>query len=349
MEAWRKLPKQYSGSDLRSAVLRALAAADGAPHGAQLTQLHRGRMTWFFGLIPTASKLGIIRPEPLKPVPPRLAKAMAKPAGALQQTYRLGTNLTVYEVLDPSASKCDKFLDATRAEENCLATPSDAGASTPDALDDLVDYGTRRAREALQRIGTKSGAVPFYVEDASGYCIDFLTRKLVAARLLQQNLLQCDWSFVNKASLQSMSADAKNNLEKIPDWYNAREISSFLTGRADWGLFASVFPCLWGEVTEKLSTEDDRARALALVKSKDFLLTVQSFRPTKGIAPHPAVAYGILEKKQSKCGNLKVSPRASTPRKKQSKLANLKKTPRASTPQKKRKASTGLAQKKQKK
>ena len=41
VEAWKQLPAQYSGSDLRSAVLRALAAADGAPHGAQLTQLHR--------------------------------------------------------------------------------------------------------------------------------------------------------------------------------------------------------------------------------------------------------------------------------------------------------------------
>ena len=184
----------------------------------------------------------------------------------------------------------------------------------------------------MQRIGTKSGALPFSVEDASGYCIDFLTRKLVAARLLQQNLLECDWSLVNKASLQSMSADAKENLEKIPDTYNAREISSFLTGRADWGLFASVFPCLWGEVTEKLSTEDDRARALALVKSKDFLHTVQSFRRTKGIAPHPAVAYRILVDEEQK----------------QSKLANLKVSPRASTPRKKRKASAGVARKKRK-
>ena len=171
----------------------------------------------------------------------------------------------------------------------------------------------------MQRIGAKSGALPFSVADASGYCIDFLTRKLVAARLLQQNLHECDWSPVDKASLQSMSADAKGNLEMIPDKWRASEISSFLTGRADWGLFASVFPCLWGEVAEKLSTEDDRARALALVKSKDFLRTVQSFRRTTGIAPHPAVAYRISvdeEKKQSKLANLKVSPRASTPRKK---------------------------------
>ena len=62
-----------------------------------------------------------------------------------------------------------------------MATPSDAGASTPCALDDLIDYGTRRARAALQRIGAKSGALPFSVADASGYCIDFLRRKLVVA------------------------------------------------------------------------------------------------------------------------------------------------------------------------
>ena len=106
-----------------------------------------------------------------------------------------------------------EFLEATRAEEHCLATPSDAGASTPCALDDLVDYGTRRAEAALQRIGAKSGAMPV----SSGDCVDFLKRKLVAARLIQQNLHECDWSLVDKASLQSMSADAKENLEAIPN------------------------------------------------------------------------------------------------------------------------------------
>jgi len=203
--------------------------------------------------------------------------------------------MTVYEVLDPSASKCDKLLEATRAEQHCLATLSDAGASTASALDDLVDYGTRRAEVALQRIGAKSGALPFSDKDAGGYCVDFLRRKLVAARLLQQNLHECDWSTVNKASLQSMSADAKENLEYIPDSWHASEISYFFTGRADWGLFASVFPCLWGEVAGKLSTEDDRAGALALVKSQDFLRVVQGFRRTRGFAPHPAVAYRIME------------------------------------------------------
>ena len=132
------------------------------------------------------------------------------------------------------------------------------------------------------------------------------------------------------ASLQSMSADASKNLEKIPNTYKAREISSLLAGRADCGLFASMFLCLWEEVADKVSTKDDRARVLALVKSEDFLRTVQRFRLTEGIAPHPAVACRILVDKEKK---------QSTPRKKEV-------SPRASTPRKKRKASAAVAQKK---
>ena len=118
---------------------------------------------------------------------------------------------------------------------------------------------------------------------------------------------------MTKAALQGMTAEEDKNLEAIPDKWKADAISNFFTGRADWARFARVFPYLWGEVADKLSTEDDRARALALVKSNDFLRVVQGFRRSEGIAPHPAVACRILEaeeKEQSK--RAKVSPRAST-------------------------------------
>jgi len=317
VEAWKQLPSRaYSGSDLRSAILRAVAAADGATHGAQLDQLHRQGVCRFFGLITTAANLGIIAKKAERPVPRRRAQPVseATAAGAsAKQEYRLGRNQTVYVVLDVGSSKCDQFLEATRAEEPFLATsaPSDAGASTPCDLDDLVDYGTRRAEQALRRIGAKSGALPFSAKDASGYCIDFLLRKLVMARLLlQQNMHEFDWSTVSKASLQAMSADAKENLAQVPDAWKASEISFFFTGRADWALLASVYPCLWGEVADKLSTNDERDRAVRLVKSQEFLRVVQNFRVTEGIAPHPAVAYKIMNDKEK-------PPRASTPRSKE--------------------------------
>lgn len=53
-------------------------------------------------------------------------------------------------------------------------------------MGDLIDYGVRRVTDALQRIGCKSGALPFSDPDADGYCVDWLRRKLVAARVQQQ-------------------------------------------------------------------------------------------------------------------------------------------------------------------
>ena len=86
--AWKQLPEQYSGSDLHSAFLNVIAAADGSPHRTQLTQLHRGRMGLFFGLIATAINLGIIRQKRRLPASPQVVNRAAKPAGAAQQTYR---------------------------------------------------------------------------------------------------------------------------------------------------------------------------------------------------------------------------------------------------------------------
>ena len=105
--------------------------------------------------------------------------------------------------------------------------------------------------------------------------------------------------------------------------WKASEISAVFTGRIDWGLFASVFPCLWGDVADRMLLADDRARALAGVQSEGFLRVVQDFRRTNGIAPHPAVAYKIWEEEQAaeetpptpryrkRAG---VTPRTSTPR-----------------------------------
>ena len=78
----------------------------------------------------------------------------------------------------------------------------------------------------------------------------------MAACIQQQNLHKCDWSDVDKASLQGMSGIAKKNFKNFTRGpadcigCDARYISYFLTGRADWGLFASMFPYLWQEVAE---------------------------------------------------------------------------------------------------
>ena len=157
-----------------------------------------------------------------------------------------------------------------------------------------------QVKRALKRISTKSGVLPFSMEASSGYCIDFLVMKLMAACIQQQNLHKCDWSDVDKASLQGMSGIAKKNFKNFTRGpadsigCDARYISYFLTGRADWGLFASMFAYLWQEVADRMSTKGDRKEALVKVQSQQFLQAVQFFWRAENIAPHPAVAYDLL-------------------------------------------------------
>ncbi|CAK0824326.1 unnamed protein product [Prorocentrum cordatum] len=148
---------------------------------------------------------------------------------------------------------------------------------------------------------------------------------MVAARLIRQNLHRSDgWSRVDKASLHSISADSKENLESVPGAWTATRISFFFfTGRADWGLFASAFLCFWGEVADELikrgASDYDRAQAIQLIKSDTFLQVVRDFRRTEGIAPHPMVAYKLAKEQSEKlalaCELALESPRASMPRK----------------------------------
>ena len=163
----------------------------------------------------------------------------------------------------------------------------------------LASVDTWWVKAALQRIGTSSGVLPFSTEDTSGYCIDFLVMKWMAACIFQQNSHQSDWSDVCKDSLQILSGIGKNNFEHFTQGQNkrgcdARYISYFLTGRADWGLFASMFAYLWQEVAERMSTTDDCKEALVNVQSDQFLQAVQKFWQAENIAPHPAVAYDMV-------------------------------------------------------
>ena len=80
-------------------------------------------------------------------------------------------------------------------------------------------------------------------------------------RLARLNLHQSDdWSRADKESLQSMSADSGENLESVPRVWAADQVSRFFAGRADWRLFASASPCLWGEVADELLTKTRSTR-----------------------------------------------------------------------------------------
>ena len=55
-------------------------------------------------------------------------------------------------------------------------------------------------------------------------------------------------------------------------------------------MFASAFPCLWGEVAKKHTTPEQQRQALDLVQSKAFKDVVEAYVRREGVAPHPYVA-----------------------------------------------------------
>ena len=88
----------------------------------------------------------------------------------------------------------------------------------------------------------------FCAGDAAGYCIDWLARKMVVARAIENQTVDYDWRLVEKSSIQTISADANKSIEAIPAQWSAGDMSMWLNGRGDWAAFASASPCLRAEV-----------------------------------------------------------------------------------------------------
>ena len=180
VEGWRQLDPQYSSEDLRSVALRAVVAAHGAPHRAQLEQLHRQGVGRNLGLARIAQNLGVIKKiDPVSTsIPGRSLDARPREASE-SNTYSLGTDLLKYVAVGADEyggnDRCAAFLEAARAEQGRLQERH-LGSN-----EDAVDYA-EELRGALQRVASKSGAIP--TKGGDGYCMDFLTRKMLLARMI---------------------------------------------------------------------------------------------------------------------------------------------------------------------
>ncbi len=167
VEKWNALPPLYDGEGLHSAIEAAVSAADGAPHDAELEQLHRQGVGRFVGLIVIAQRLGVIEKSSGD-------TARASMPGA--RTFTLGRSLTKFKQTK-DYGPCTDFLKVAREEERSLNSEPPSFS-----VDGLLEYG-RRAKMALQRIGAVCPAIP--TKGGEGYTIDFFVRKLVCARALQ--------------------------------------------------------------------------------------------------------------------------------------------------------------------
>ena len=82
-----------------------------------------------------------------------------------------------------------------------------------------------------------------------------LCRKVMLARLVEVPVQRCrDWSTVPASELRKF--DDTDLLKSFPPKYSSADISRTLFDRDDWGIFATIFGCLWGEVADSWPVED---------------------------------------------------------------------------------------------
>ena len=82
-----------------------------------------------------------------------------------------------------------------------------------------------------------------------------LCRKVTLARLVEVPVQhRRDWSTVPASELRKF--DDSDVLKSFRSKWTSADISRTLFDRDDWGIFATTFGCLWGEVADSWPVED---------------------------------------------------------------------------------------------
>ena len=121
----------------------------------------------------------------------------------------------------------------------------------------------------------------------NGYVHDFLRRKLVLGQLsASSSRADVDWSEVPMDILMRMSPDQGGHLTSVPAKWSAAQLSRYCTERDDWGVFVSMFACLWGAVTKAKAYKGHRDAMIALASSDQFRAAAQDHIQKYGVVAH---------------------------------------------------------------
>ena len=95
-----------------------------------------------------------------------------------------------------------------------------------------------------------------------------------------------DWSQVPMDMLVRMSPDQGGHLSSFPAGWSAAQVSRYSTERDDWGVFVSMFACLWGAVTKAKAYQGQRDALTMLAASDQFRRAAQDHIQKHGVAAH---------------------------------------------------------------
>ena len=94
------------------------------------------------------------------------------------------------------------------------------------------------------------------------------------------------WSDVSVECLQQMSPDVCDYLSRVPAQWSAADLSRYCTDRDNWGVFASMFACLWGSVVKAKAYREHREALMDLVESEAFRDAAKDHIKQYGTAAH---------------------------------------------------------------
>ena len=176
---------------------------------------------------------------------------------------------TTWQARDNSDCAVSRFMSTMRRfgiavpdkskKKDCMTRDTRVLASLLVAADSLqslwVDVLISEDVEIISdRIGAFVSALGIACPDTLP-TVCHLCRKVILARLVEVPVQRCrDWSTVPASELRKF--DDTDVLKSFPPKYSSADISRTLFDRDDWGIFATIFGCLWGEVADSWPVED---------------------------------------------------------------------------------------------
>ena len=185
--------------------------------------------------------------EQASPVPRRRAEE--------EEHWHLGLNRRVYR---PTGAH-ERLGDLLQAAREFRQPPEIVNTTT---VKEMVAW----AEEFDEFLGQKSMVWAGQV----GYVHDSLRRKLVLGQLSSSCCADVQWSEVPIDILKRMSPDQGGYLSRVPVKWTAADVSRYIAERDDWGVFVSMFSCLWGAVTQATAYKGHRDALIKLVASDQF-------------------------------------------------------------------------------
>lgn len=226
----------------------------------------------------TCSSLGIIEQRP--------DDTAVRASNIGVNYFRMGLLQSLYRACDRGACKAERFLFTCRTQ---FPTWKRVLQQT-----DLMVAATM-IHDIVSRLAPcNGGSLQALIGD--GYVQLSLVRKLTQGCIVHGNMQQCSVQAVE--AVKQIGTEERNYLDALPEEWTMEEVSRFVFYRPDWGMFVSMFSCLWEEVVR--CSPKDAERLLPYVATLEFQARARTLKTATGHASRPMYLVDIGKKKTPK-------------------------------------------------